>query len=200
MPMEPKTQAGLLSLLERAARHLQPRTTPQEWRQAYEDFRIHLEQITSNPSIIPVMRSVEHLRIDLASLHTALSHEAEDAALCFCNKALEAIHSELRMLDLRLRYPELTDRQAQLPVLYLNSEYTLTDLVELIVVLYESKVFRTHDGRKAHLISLIRTFEIAFNVRLPNFDVLRNSAINRKIHPTKFLDKLRSTLIELSQK
>ena len=196
MPMEPKTQAGLLSLLERAARHLQPRTTPQEWRQAYEDFRIHLEQITSNPSIIPVMRSVEHLRIDLASLHTALSHEAEDAALCFCNKALEAIHSELRMLDLRLRYPELTDRQAQLPVLYLNSEY----LVELIVVLYESKVFRTHDGRKAHLISLIRTFEIAFNVRLPNFDVLRNSAINRKIHPTKFLDKLRSTLIELSQK
>lgn len=60
MPTEPETQAGLLSLLERAARHLQPRTTPQEWRQAYEDFRIHLEQITSNPSIIPVMRSAEH--------------------------------------------------------------------------------------------------------------------------------------------
>lgn len=86
MPMEPKTQAGLLDLLEGAARHLQPRITPQEWRQAYDDFCLHLEQITSNPSIIPVMRSVEHLRIDLASLHTALSHEAEEAALCFATK------------------------------------------------------------------------------------------------------------------
>ena len=59
MPTEPETQAGLLSLLERAARHLQSRTTPQERRQAYEDFRIHPERITSNPSIIPVMRSAD---------------------------------------------------------------------------------------------------------------------------------------------
>lgn len=201
--MEPKTQTDLLFLLERAAHHVMPLTTQQEWKHAYDDFCGYLEQITSSFSFIPVMRAVEALRIELADLYAHLDPENlnGDAAQSFCNKALETVRAELQMLDLRLRYPEIvSERQPKLPTLYLNEEYTLTDLVELIVALYELKVFRTPDGRKAHLITLVRIFEFVFNVSLPNFEVMRTAALNRKIQVTKFVDKMRMTLIELSQR
>lgn len=196
-----KTQSELLFLLERAAHDNPSRTSQQDWKQAYDEFCIHLEQISSGLKFIPVMRTVEHLRIDLTALLVELETGTNDMALSYCKKALETVRSELQMLDLRLQYPGLfSEKTMQFPLLYLSSEYTLTDLVELIVALYEMEVFRRHDGRKAHLISLIRIFEMAFNVSLPNFEVMRTAALNRKNYLTKFLDRLRSTIIDLSQR
>lgn len=200
--MEPKTQVELLSLFERASHNAMPPTMQQEWTQAYDDFCFYLEQTTFCLKFIPAMRCMEHLRIDLTDLFSRLEckNGTEDCALCFCKKALEAVRSEIHMLDLRLQYPALAENKRQFPPLYLSSDFTLTDLVELIVALNDLKVFCLQDGRKAPLIALVRIFEMAFNVSLPNFEVIRTAALNRKIHLTKFLDKLRSAFIDLSQR
>ena len=83
--------------------------------------------------------------------------------------------------------------------LYLGKDYCVTDLVELITPLYELGFLTTANGSSAKLKTIVRAFETTFNVRMPNYDVLRHAAINRKLRLTPLLDRMREVMLRLSQ-
>lgn len=118
----------------------------------------------------------------------------------YCLKALEVLNKEIEILMLKIEHPRFA-AASKMPAsspLYMNDNYHLTDLVEIIVALYELNFCKTADNTPAKLAMFTKTFEWAFNVNLKSYDSLRHSAISRKLRPTSFLDKMREVLIRLN--
>ena len=85
-------------------------------------------------------------------------------------------------------------------VLYLAEPFTPTDLMELITALHSAGVGRRIDGTRANVEQLVELFSWMFNVRINNPIQCRRGVINRKLRLTRFLDLLRNSLIEESQR
>ena len=148
------------------------------------------------------MRELSHLRVELAAYAELLEHIAcGECATTYCNKALHLVDCELHILELRIEHPAFSALPEVAPVspLYLGKDYCATDLVELITPLYELGFLTTASGSPAKLKTIVRAFETTFNVRMPNYDVLRHAAINRKLHLTPLLDRMREVMLRLSQ-
>ena len=84
--------------------------------------------------------------------------------------------------------------------LYLAEPFTPTDLMELITALHSVGVGRRIDGTRANVEQLVELFSWMFNVRINNPIQCRRGVINRKLRLTRFLDLLRNSLIEESQR
>ena len=113
---------------------------------------------------------------------------------------MHLVDCELHILELRIEHPAFSALPEVVPVspLYLGKDYCATDLVELITPLYELGFLTTASGRPAQ-VETVRAFETTFNVRMPNYDVLRHAAINRKLRLTPLLDRMREVMLRLSQ-
>ena len=91
-------------------------------------------------------------------------------------------------------------------VLGMETEYVpsfiekLPDLMELIAALQISGAVRRIDGSPADLPTLVNVLSKSFNVRINNPEQCRHAVINRKLRLTRFLDLLRNSLIEESQR
>lgn len=85
-------------------------------------------------------------------------------------------------------------------MLYLAEPFTPTDLMELITALHSAGVGRRIDGTRANVEQLVELFSWMFNVRINNPIQCRRGVINRKLRLTRFLDLLRNSLIEESQR
>ena len=85
-------------------------------------------------------------------------------------------------------------------MLYLAEPFTPTDLMELIAALHTAGVGRRIDGTRANVEQLVELFSWMFNVRINNPIQCRRGVINRKLRLTRFLDLLRNSLIEESQR
>ena len=118
--------------------------------------------------------------------------------------AVSHLDFEMRMVHLRIEHPAVMDRlpQSEKPrsVLYLAEPFTPTDLMELITALHSAGVGRRIDGTRANVEQLVELFSWMFNVRINNPIQCRRGVINRKLRLTRFLDLLRNSRIEESQR
>ena len=118
--------------------------------------------------------------------------------------AVSHLEFVMRMVHLRIEHPAVMDRlpQSEKPrsVLYLAEPFTPTDLMELITALHSAGVGRRIDGTRANVEQLVELFSWMFNVRINNPIQCRRGVINRKLRLTRFLDLLRNSLIEESQR
>lgn len=116
--------------------------------------------------------------------------------------ALSLIEFEEKLICLQLKYSGVRDIQSKQrhSPLKISKKYTNSDLMELIAPLSAAVLFCLYDDTPASFMQIVREFEIMCNTRIKNPDNSRWSILNRRNELTHFLDILRNTLIELSQR
>ena len=188
-------QEELLSLLKEATQASHVQLEPCVWQNAYENFCRHAEKLTESECSSKVMRTIDHARIELEQIPKRLYAipDRDTTAELYCSKALNVLRGELRIITFELSHPTFAGQNEKMFVspLHLSEGFHPTNLVEIITPFFEMGLCVTAE--------IIRVFEWAFNITIPNYAVLRNAAINRKIHQTPLLDKMREILIRLSQ-
>ena len=153
-------------------------------------------------SIIERLRCMNFTHKQLSLLeeqkHTATEHLITD----YMKRTLFLIDMEIRLLNLRLQYPQsgIVPKVKIDSPLYLSKELTVTDLVELLYALHLIEAFRKSDGSRIEFSVVIHTFEEVLHIRIKNYERFKNAAINRKIRLTGFLDQLKAALTERSQR
>ena len=78
--------------------------------------------------------------------------------------------------------------------------FSPNNIMELITALHLSGAIRRIDGTRVDLATLVDVLSRTFNVRINNSIQCRRGVINRKLRLTRFLDLLRNSLIEESQR
>ena len=132
-------------------------------------------------------------------------HDPRPAALvALWEGAVSHLEFEMRMVHLRIEHPAVMNRlrEPETPrsALYLAEPFTPTVLMELIAALHAAGVGRRINGTRANVEQLVELFSWMFNVRINNPIQCRRGVINRKLRLTRFLDLLRNSLIEESQR
>lgn len=132
-------------------------------------------------------------------------HDPHPAALiALLDGAVSHLEFEMPMVYLRIGPPAVMDWRPESDkprsALYLAESFTPTDLMELISALHLAGVGRRIDGSRANIELLVEQFSWMFNVRINNSIQCRRAVVNRKLRLTRFLDLLRNSLIEESQR
>lgn len=153
-----------------------------------------------------------HSKLDslqaLARIRELLIHlrEKHEGSRSFTNElirsALSLVDFEQRMIYLQLKYPgirEIATQRRHSP-LKISKRFTNSDLMEVIAALSAVGFFCQQDDSPATFMQITREFETLCNTSFKNPDNCRWAVLNRKNRLTHFLDTLRGTLVELSQK
>lgn len=124
--------------------------------------------------------------------------------LLLVDEAIEVINTEIRILNMRIKYPiQFQNRKNSFPLspLYLTDEANLVEIMEMVSGLFLSKRVVTHNGTESPLTEIGRAFEYLFNIKLGDVHKKHESVIKRKPSKlTEFLDTLRKAIIEESKK
>ena len=124
--------------------------------------------------------------------------------LLLVDEAIEVINTEIRILNMRIKYPiQFQNRKNSFPLspLYLTDETNLVEIMEMVSGLFLSKRVVTHNGTESPLTEIERAFEYLFNIKLGDVHKKHESVIKRKPSKlTEFLDTLRKAIIEESKK
>ncbi|MFR2524234.1 MAG: hypothetical protein ACLS8O_02600 [Alistipes sp.] len=197
-------QEGLFALMAQAARNPRTPIEAAAYEAAFEAFVVAAAR-TSDASCTPqVLRTIERARMEAAGLLRLFSGRESDAPLArhYCLKVLDTLDAERRLLLLRVRHPTFAEPEAtpRCSPLFLNDGFQASDLVELIVPLYEIRFCRSAGNSAATVRNIVQVFEWAFNTPIPNYNVLRYHLLNRKKQLTPLLDRMRETLTDLSQR
>ena len=124
--------------------------------------------------------------------------------LLLVDEAIEVINTEIRILNMRIKYPiQFQNRKNSFPLspLYLTDETNLVEIMEIVSGLFLSKRVVTHNGTESPLTEIGRAFEYLFNIKLGDVHKKHESVIKRKPSKlTEFLDTLRKAIIEESKK
>ena len=170
----------------------------------FEEFIQELTAYSSDDrrSIIERLRCMNFTHKQL-SLFEEQKHTASEPLITdYMVRTLFLIDMEVRLLHLRLRYPQsgiVPEVKIESP-LYLSKDLTVTDLVELLYALHLIGAFRKSDGSRIEFSVVIHTFEEVLHIRIKNYERFKNAAVNRKIRLTGFLDQLKAALTERSQR
>ena len=172
---------------------------------SYARFVGSVQRLVASEQCAPLdmLHALSRARNRLVRLRSC--EERRPAALvALLEGAVSHLEFEMRMVHLRIEHPAVLDRlpQSEKPrsVLYLAEPFTPTDLMELITALHSADVGRRIDGTRANVEQLVELFSWMFNVRINNPIQCRRGVINRKLRLTRFLDLLRNSLIEESQR
>ena len=172
---------------------------------SYARFVGSVQRLVASEQCAPLdmLHALSRARTRLGRLRSC--EERRPAALvALWEGAVSHLEFEMRMVHLRIEHPAVMDRlpQSEKPrsVLYLAEPFTPTDLMELIAALHTAGVGRRIDGTRANVEQLVELFSWMFNVRINNPIQCRRGVINRKLRLTRFLDLLRNSLIEESQR
>lgn len=191
--------SGLVALLNEV---LNGRTVSERMLDdAYTCFCTTVNRLGNKPCTSGTIRLLERTRIELSDLGRQLGHgPSYDAVVSCCFRAGAVLESELKLIDLRLKYPELDRKRLAVPrsPLFLNENVTVSDLVELIAPAHKLGLFRTETG-KADLKTILVGFEWLLNVDLTHYAGLR-CAIFKRQELTPLLDRMRDVWIEASRK
>lgn len=124
--------------------------------------------------------------------------------LLLVDEAIEVINTEIRILNMRIKYPiQFQNRKNNFPPsqLYLTDETYLVEIMELVSGMFLSKRVVTHNGTESPLTEIGRAFEYLFNIKLGDIHKKHESVICRQANKRiEFLDILRKAIIEESQK
>ncbi|WP_283118521.1 RteC domain-containing protein [Alistipes finegoldii] len=172
---------------------------------SYARFVGSVQRLVASEQCAPLdmLHALSRARNRLVRLRSC--EEQRPAALvALWEGAVSHLEFEMRMVHLRIEHPAVMDRlpQSEKPrsALYLAEPFTPTDLMELITALHSAGVGRRIDGTRANVEQLVELFSWMFNVRINNPIQCRRGVINRKLRLTRFLDLLRNSLIEESQR
>lgn len=114
--------------------------------------------------------------------------------LLLIDEAIELIKTEVRIVNLRIKYPEQFQQHANkqfLSPLHLADKTSLINVMEIVSGLFLSKRVTYQNGKPVHLTDLGKAFEWLFNIKLGDYHQKYMDVIKRK--PTKlseFLDEL----------
>ena len=172
---------------------------------SYARFVGSVQRLVASEQCAPLdmLHALSRARNRLVRLRSC--EERRPAALvALWEGAVSHLEFEMRMVHLRIEHPAVMDRlpQCEKPrsALYLAEPFTPTDLMELIAALHAAGVGRRINGTRANVEQLVELFSWMFNVRINNPIQCRRGVINRKLRLTRFLDLLRNSLIEESQR
>lgn len=102
-----------------------------------------------------------------------------------------------------MQYPQaelFTQKQEPMESdLYWNPEYGKRALVEILSSLDAMTAFRNKSGNPSSFASIIAHFETLLHIKLPRPYQIRTQVLERKIKRTEFIDKMKDTLIKLSE-
>ncbi|MDC2008962.1 RteC domain-containing protein [Bacteroides thetaiotaomicron] len=128
----------------------------------------------------------------------------KNALLLLVDEAIEVINTEIRILNMRIKYPvQFQNRKNSFPPspLYLTDETYLVEIMELVSGIFLSKRVVTHNGTESPLTEIGRAFEYLFNIKLGDIHKKHENVICRKANKrTEFLDILRKAITEESKK
>lgn len=122
----------------------------------------------------------------------------KNTLLLLIDEAIELIKTEIRIVNLRIKYPDqqkLHSNKLSLSPLFLSDNTVLIHIMELVSSLFLSKRIVYQNGKTAFLTDLGKGFEWLFNIKLGDYHQKHIDVIKRK--PTKlteFLNEL-TTLI-----
>ena len=167
----------------------------------FEEFIQELTAYSSDDrrSIIERLRCMSFTLGQVSLLEKRKNRISESLLTDYMVRILFLIDMEVRLLHLRLRYPQSGIVKIESP-LYLSKDLTVTDLVELLYALHLIGAFRKSDGSRIEFSVVIHTFEEVLHIRIKNYERFKNAAVNRKIRLTGFLDQLKAALTERSQR
>lgn len=83
--------------------------------------------------------------------------------------------------------------------LFWNPEYGKRALVEILSSLDAMTAFLNKSGTPSSFASIIAHFETLLHIKLPRPYQIRTQVLERKIKRTEFIDKMKDTLIKLSE-
>lgn len=89
--------------------------------------------------------------------------------LLLVDEAIEVINTEIRILNMRIKYPiQFQNRKNNFPLspLYFTDETNLVEIMEMVSGLFLSKRVVTHNGTESPLTEIGRAFEYLFNIKL----------------------------------
>lgn len=170
---------------------------------AYNRFVNRIQQISKQDgcSRLDSLQLLARIRETLVHL---LENYNDSASLQYMliRSSLTLVDFEKQMIYLQLKYPgirEIATQRRHSP-LKISKRFTNSDLMEVIAALSAVGFFCQQDDSPATFMQVIREFEVLCNTSFKNPDNCRWAVLNRKNRLTHFLDTLRNTLIELSQK
>jgi hypothetical protein len=110
------------------------------------------------------------------------------------DEAIGLLNNEMRIVKLRIKYPEQFQQHANklfLSPLHLADKTSLINVMEIVSSLFLSKRVTYQNGKPVHLTDLGKAFEWLFNIKLGDYHQKYMDVIKRK--PAKlseFLDEL----------
>lgn len=170
---------------------------------AYDRFVKRIQQISKQErySRLDSLHILAQIRETLAQLLE--SYKDSDSLQCLLiRSSLSLINFEKQMIYLQLKYPGIRNVHTSRPhsPLKISKRFTNSDLMEVIAALSAVGFFCQQDDSPATFMQITREFETLCNTSFKNPDNCRWAVLNRKNRLTHFLDTLRNTLVELSQK
>lgn len=170
---------------------------------AYNRFINRIQQISKQEecSRLDSLQLLARIRETLVHL---LENYNDSASLQYMliRSSLTLVDFEKQMIYLQLKYPgirEIATQRRHSP-LKISKRFTNSDLMEVIAALSAVGFFCQQDDSPATFMQITREFEALCNTSFKNPDNCRWAVLNRKNRLTHFLDTLRGTLVELSQK
>lgn len=115
-------------------------------------------------------------------------------------EAIGLLNNEMRIIKLRIKYPEQFQQHANklfISPLYLADKTTFINIMEIVSGLFLSQRIIYQNGSPAHLTDLGKGFEWLFNIKLGDYHQKHMDVIKRK--PTKLTEFL-SELVTLIRK
>lgn len=202
--MKPKNfiaHCELLTLLRSDIQSTDPTQGAEGLATAFERFAQQLSRVAkATDSTNELLRLYAYLRLVFRELKSG--REIPPKQNFYIEAALSYLEAERHLLLLQIRFPALkstADSTAGNNIIW-SAAYTQTDLMELISALHAAGAINRADGRPVELKTLIRAFERFLNISIRNPERCRYATINRSLHLTKFLNRLREALIERSQR
>ena len=170
---------------------------------AYNRFINRIQQVSRQDgcSKLDSLQTLARIRETLIQLLE--NYNNSDSLQCLLiRSSLSLVNFEKQMIYLQLKYPgirEIPSEHHHSP-LKISKKYTNSDLMEVIAALSAVGFFCQQDDSPATFMQITREFETLCNTSFKNPDNCRWAVLNRKNRLTHFLDTLRNTLVELSQK
>ena len=110
------------------------------------------------------------------------------------DEAIELIKTEVRIVNLRIKYPEQFQQHANnlyLSPPHLADKTSLINIMEIVDGLFLSQRIIYQNGTSVHLTDLSKAFEWLFNIKLGDYHQKYMDVIKRKpAKLTEFLNEL----------
>ena len=101
---------------------------------------------------------------------------------------------ELDLLEKQIQYPLLfpkeTERRPRSTIYWNHKQFPKTALMSIIVAIDAVAASTDANGNQSSFISIVHTFEAAFNIMLPNPYKMRDELLSQGDNRTKFLKQM----------